>query len=70
MINIAQAHELGGTGLAKEFNHPLLGVDHLLDEPFLYISAFILLALSIGVTGYVKRRKNRMIKKIPESMGN
>ena len=42
---VALAHPLQGTGLAKEFNHPLLGLDHLADEPFLYITVVIVLAL-------------------------
>ena len=74
-MHIAYAHELGGTGLASEFTHPLLGLDHLMDEPFLYISALILIALSIMVTGSLWIRKNAISKKSrteddknPESM--
>ena len=63
----ALAHPLNGTGLAKEFNHPLLGLDHLLDEPFLYITAVIILALSIGITGFImKRKRNTITKKTTE----
>ncbi len=63
---VALAHPLQGTGLAKEFNHPLLGLDHLQDEPFLYIAALIILALSLGVTSFIlniKRKKNAVAKK-------
>lgn len=66
-MNIAEAHELGGTGLAYEFNHPLLGLDHLLDAPFLYGSIVLMAALIIGAKNLWKMKKIGSNKKTKTS---